>query len=253
MVPGEVDNRSYHARVSFDESTVEVGEAEESPNVVEVDKGHPVYDGVTLRGVHHEVILCDDQFTRVHRGLLPFVFLDLEVKTVRGKYLADLGNMNLRFLKGSAVDQNVVKVSRAEFMKEGLQEVVDEMLQVCGGVGESKGHNQGFEESIYSTKPCLLFLPLWHANKLGSPWQVESCVILRLGPLVHCFADERQRVAVFDGSLVEPTIIDTKAQGPVLFLYEQDGGASWGRRCAAKSFRQVFLQPFLTGLQLVPG
>ena len=55
--------------------------------------------------------------------------------------------MHLVLPKRIREDQDVVEVCGAEVIKEWAEDVIDESLEIGRGVGESKGHDQGFEKA----------------------------------------------------------------------------------------------------------
>lgn len=195
--------------VSFDEASIEVGKAQNSADVVEVDEVFPVHDSIDLRGVHADSILSDDETEVVYGGFMEFALHGLKVEPFLAEYLENLANVNLVFLQRSTVDLDVVEVCGADVVEEGQKDIVDEMLEVGRAVGKTKGHDKGFKEAIAGAERCLPFLWFCDPDQVVRATDIQHSVVLGLGETVHGFSDERQMVSVFDRSLVEATVIET--------------------------------------------
>lgn len=119
--------------------------------------------------------------------------------------------MDLVFLEGRTVDQDVVKLGGAEVVEEGAEDIVDEVLEVGRSVGKSKGHDQGFEETVSCPDCSRPLFPLSHPNHVVGASNIQGSIIFCLGEAIQCVSDQGQGVAILNGSLIEATIVDTEA------------------------------------------
>jgi len=97
--------------------------------------------------------------------------------------------------------------------------VIDESLEIGRGVGESKGHDQGFEKAIAGPEGSLSLFPLCHANEVVGGTDVESGEELGTGQAHESFLDEGQWYRVIDGPFVE-------GREPSDFLTNKTGDAA---------------------------
>lgn len=82
------------------------------------------------------------------------------------------------FFQSVLVDQNVIEVGSAKKGKVFFKEVVNTVLEGCGGIGPAEGHDSVFQVSIAWSESCLLYLDFRHSDLVVSLAEVQCCVPL---------------------------------------------------------------------------
>ena len=73
----------------------------------------------------------------------------------------------------STVDQDVINVDNDADIEEGLQDVLDQSLECCWSVGESKGHDFVLIVTISSAESGFLDVILVDLDLIVSPAKVN--------------------------------------------------------------------------------
>ena len=78
------------------------------------------------------------------------------------------------------------------------------------GVGETKGHNKGFKETVAGVEcshPFLAFFYLYLVERVNN---VELSVELSYTELRECFLEEGEGVTVFNSDSIQCLVVDAK-------------------------------------------
>ena len=89
------------------------------------------------------------------------------------------------YVQVCAVYEDVVEVDDDEPVNEFAEDQVDVALEVCRSVGESKWHDEPFEESVASAKCCFPLVALGDSNSMVSPLKVDFCVVFGVCKLIE--------------------------------------------------------------------
>jgi hypothetical protein len=152
---------------------------------------------------------------------LGFTLVGTEVQSDFGELFEYKTDMYSVFAQRITVNKDVVEVGRNEVVKECLKNVVDKELECGGGINESIGHDQGFEETISGAESCLPFFTFGHAHQVGGVLNIESGVVTGLRETVQSFADQGERVTVLNSAVFEFLVGHTKTQSAILCVNEQ--------------------------------
>ncbi len=95
---------------------------------------------------------------------MKLAFVRSEVQPNLRELFESTADMYLVFSHRFAADQDIIKVGRDEVIKEGSEDIVDEMLEGSGGIGKSKGYNKGFKETIAGAESRFPFFSFSHAD-----------------------------------------------------------------------------------------
>src|SRR6478752_8408428 len=134
--------------------------------------------------------------------------------------------MALVFLEGPAEDENVIEIDDDKVVQELAENVVHQILEGSWGVGQSEGHNAILVVAIARTKGRFPFVAVRDPHKVVAAAEINLGEHLGRPEAVDGFADQRERVAVLDGDLVESAVVDTEAEAAVALLDKQDGCTS---------------------------
>lgn len=104
---------------------------------------------------------------------MELAFLRFEVKVGLLEGLQHGSYMRAVFHQGIGVDEDVIDVSVAEDVKVLAENVIDEMLEGCVGIGEAEWNNQVFVVAKAGAEDCLPFFPIGHANKVVGASEVQ--------------------------------------------------------------------------------
>ena len=132
------------------------------------------------------------------------------------------------FGRVEAENENVVEVDNNEVISHVTEDIIHEMLEGCGGIGHSEGHDQVFERAIAGAKGCFQFVPRGNADIVVARSKVEFGKNLGLLEAIEEIVDQRKWVSVLSGDAVQAPIIHTEAEGAVFLFGEKDGSASGG-------------------------
>ncbi len=119
---------SEHAVVP-DESPIEVGESEETLQVLYHRWEWPFLYGRNFPLVHLNPILADDVPEELHRGALEFTFFQLEVEAVLSEPLEDLRHVVAMFGQVPGVYEDVVDVHDNKPMEELPEHLIHKALE----------------------------------------------------------------------------------------------------------------------------
>ena len=88
--------------------------------------------------------------------------------------------------------------------------MVHEYLEASRHVGKSNRHYQVLIKSHFGAECSFLFLSLCDSDEVVDPLQVKFGVLLSAINVVHDLISAQQRVAVFDGDIIEFLVVDIK-------------------------------------------
>src|SRR5882672_2676299 len=112
---------------------------------------------------------------------------------------------------GIGEDQDIVEVDHYKDIRHVSKYVIHKGLERSGSIGESHRHNQEFKRAISGAKGCLPLMASCDAHVVVASAQVELGVDLGTAELVKEIGDERDRVPILPGELVEVPEVDTES------------------------------------------
>ena len=121
-------------------------------------------------------------------------------------------------------DEDVVEIDRnLSFGNEISEDTVHYILECGWGVGESKEHYCGLEESFVAFEGGFPFVSFFDADVVVSPSYIKLGEPLLSHKFVNEFLDERERVSVPYGISVYHGVILDWSGLSILFLDEKEG------------------------------
>ncbi|GBG77231.1 hypothetical protein CBR_g23558 [Chara braunii] len=222
------------------ERAVIVGKAEEGTELEE-GLGRGVLDeGCDIRGVHTDAFSGDNvaKVFDARSGKRTFVVLGVEFLLSEDR--EDLANVLKVGLEGGAKDEDVIKVHRNTDFEEVTKDVVHDVLECGGGIGESERH---YEELVVP-KPraeCDLVGVL-----LADMDLVEATAEVDLGEIfgsTEAIKDPGEWVLVLDRDLVQGTVVCAHEEfRGVVLLDEESIGSEGGGARLNESFSKEFIE-----------
>jgi hypothetical protein len=97
-----------------------------------------------------------------------FALFDVEMEAGLLEGVQHSSDMNTVFFKRVAINEYVVDISRAEDVKERVEDFVNPGLESGWGVGQAKGHNKGLEKAVSRIKSSKPFVAVCHPYLIKS-------------------------------------------------------------------------------------
>jgi hypothetical protein len=236
--------------VALDKTPIEVGKTKEGLDIMDRLRFGPTSDSLDLVGCHGNAIGRDDITKKLDGGFVELAFLGLGVKSISSKTLQDLTHMAFMLSGIAREDQDVVEVDEDIDIEKVSEEVIHPLLERCRGIGETKGHDKAFEESIAGPESGLPLVSRSNSKKIVCSTKVEFGEDLGTAKTIKSLTDQRDGVPILDGNPVETPIIDAETKRTVLLLDEEDRRASRRLGSSNKPLGEVVFKPFRQGLQL---
>jgi hypothetical protein len=157
--------------------------------------------------------------------------------------------MSHMFLESIRENEDIIKVDHAEDVEEIAETIVSVSLERCGGVGETKGHNEVFEVAIAGTKGGFVFIAFCNPKLVVCICHIEACEVLGVLETIEKLRDEREGISILDGDIVELAIINTKAEGAIRLFDKENRGAERRLRRTNESFGNHVVDIVLQSLE----
>jgi len=251
---GEVDEGTGDIGVVRDESTVEVGKAEEGAYVLDFSGCWPFGNSIEFDGIHGELTWFDNHSKVFHLVSGEFALLKFEVQIQLGHSLEDTFGA---FLVGSSVggeDKEVVHVDDKPSFRDHISEgVVHESLEGGRGVGETKEHDSGFEEAFMGDEGGLPLVSVFDADVVVAPSNIELGEDFGVSEFIDEVGDWGKWVGISNGMFVEVSIVLAWSESSVLFLDKEKGGGLGRVGGTDFSSAKVFVKKFFGGKVFVRG
>src|SRR5438045_9606257 len=117
--------------------------------------------------------------------------------------------MSFVFLERIRIDEQIIEVRDHEIVEILPKYVVNEVLERARSIAKTEGHHLVFVEPIATAKSRLPFFSTGHPKAIVTISHVEFREPFRLADSSEDFADERERVTIFDSDSIKSTVIDT--------------------------------------------
>jgi hypothetical protein len=88
------------------------------------------------------------------------------------KSFQDQVDMFLVFFKSIRINKCLIKVCSVKSIEVGSENIINEILKCCRGIGESKWHNQRLKKAISGPEGGSPLLPFLHLDEVTGPSNV---------------------------------------------------------------------------------
>jgi hypothetical protein len=129
-------------------------------------------DSGNLFWIHFDSFCTGDETQVFDFLVVKLTLLWFEVQASLLKSFQDQVDMFLVFFKSIRVNECVIKVCSTESIDVGSENIVDEILKCCQGIGKTKCHNQRFEKAVLGMEGSFPFLPFRHVDEVIGPSNV---------------------------------------------------------------------------------
>ncbi|EJF57828.1 hypothetical protein DICSQDRAFT_68362 [Dichomitus squalens LYAD-421 SS1] len=199
----------------------------------------PVHDRLDLGVSHGEAFGGEDVSEVLDRVRVDFALVRAGVKLMlpeTSEHFPDMFSVVCRIV---GVDEDV----------QVYEDLVDKALKRCRGVGKSEGHYEPFKGSVAGPEGGLPLISGCNLDQVVSVPEIDLHIDPSLPGRVQEVGDQRERVTVLPGHLVEPTVINAESQGPVLLLDEEDRSSAQRVGRVDEAGAEVLVDVFSEGVQ----
>ena len=123
------------------------------------------------------------------------------------------------------VDEDIVEVDDDGVVEEILEDVVHEALESRRGIGKPFGDDQPLEGTIAGAKGRFPLVTFSYADQMVRVAEVDLRVVASLAWALEEIGDERKRVVILLREAVKGAEVDTKSEGAIFLLDEEDWSA----------------------------
>jgi len=95
------------------------------------------------------------------------------------------------FLESARIDQDVVDITNAEDIEVFAKSIIHKSLGSSRNIGEPKGHNEKFEQSVTSPEGGFPFIIFLNSDLVEASSEIESGKVFATTDLVQGFFDSR--------------------------------------------------------------
>jgi len=107
------------------------------------------------------------------------------------EFLKDFADLLPMFLESARIDQDVIDITNAEDIKIFANSIIHESLGGSRSIGEPKGHNEEFKQSIPSPEGGFPFVTFLNSDLVKASSEIESGKVFATTDLVQSFFDSR--------------------------------------------------------------
>lgn len=193
--------------------------------------------------VHLDAGGGNDEAEELAAVAVEFALLAFDKQPMLAEAFEDLADVVVVFVGVRGKDEDVVEVDDDEIVQEIAEDVVHEGLEGGGGVGETEGHDKGFEVAVASAESGFPLVTLLDSYEVVGPTEVEFGEDLGTAEAVDGLSNEGKGSSVLDGNLVEASVVDTKSQAVVLLFDEEDRSACGRLGGLDEAFFEVLVEP----------
>jgi hypothetical protein len=142
-------------------------------DIFKVTRSLPVLYSGDLFRIYFDTLHTDNEAQVFDLLAVELTFLWFEVQACLLECFQDPVDIFLVFFKSVGVNEHIIEIHSAKSVKIGSENIIDEILEGCRGIGETKWHNQGLEKAISGLEGSLPFLPFRYSNKVIGPADVQ--------------------------------------------------------------------------------
>src|SRR5258708_20437874 len=125
-------------------------------------------------------------------------------------------------------EEDVIQVDGDYTIRDQILEyLVHHGLESGWTVGETKEHDQGFEQSSVCAECGLPLIAFLHADIVVSPPDIQFGEVTRTPESVNEVGDERKRICIFYRLCVQCPVVLDQSETPVLLFNEEYRSCHW--------------------------
>ncbi len=153
---------------------------------------------------------------------MEFVFQDIYWESGFFQGCQDFVDMFDMFFFVFGIDEDIIQICCGEVVEEFVEDVVNEVLEDVRGIVETKWHYQSLVESESGDEGCFPFVSFGYPDSVENDDDIQFGENLGFIQSIQGFPNQGQEVLVFDGDIVQASIIGTDSDTTIWFPYEEE-------------------------------
>ena len=126
------------------------------------------------------------------------------------------------------INEEVVHVNdKPSFRDHIVKGVIHEVLESGRGIGETKEHHSGLEESFMSNEGSFPLMSIFDLDIVVSPSDIELGEDFCPLEFINEVRNERKRVCITDSVFIDVAIVLTGSEATVLLFDDEERGCLW--------------------------
>jgi hypothetical protein len=145
---------------------------------------------------------------------------DFCAKVSFAQVLEDMTNVVAMLLGGVREDEDIIKIHNDEEVDHVLEKVVHEVLELCGGIGCTHGHDKPLIGAVLCVERCKPLMTFNNSDIVIAIMKVDFGINCGVTKVVEELIDEGERVAALLCDSIECAIVDTQAEPAILLFHK---------------------------------
>jgi len=225
------------------ESSVEVGEAQEGAYVLDFGWGWPFGNAIELDRIHGELTWFDDHPEVFYLVGGEFAHLKFEVQVEFSHSLEDTLSVFLVSGGIGGEDEEVIHIDdKPSFSNHVSEGIVHKSSEGGGGVGEAEEHNGRFKEAFVGNKGGLPLMSIFDADVVVAPSDVKLSEDFCISEFVDEVGNQGKGIGVSNGVFVEIPVVLAWAKSSILLCDEEERGCLRGVGGADFPSAEIFVE-----------
>ena len=162
----ETGQQNGDFRVFQNETLIEIGKAQERLDIFDLSGFRPILNDLDFARGHSEATQRKYIAHILNSRDMEETLISTGVEVMLLEASENFSDMALVFFLGVRVDEYVVEVHQYTNIKQVAEDVIHEVLESGGCIGESKRHYAPFEGAIASLESCLPFIALSDSDQM---------------------------------------------------------------------------------------
>ena len=177
-VPGstftsEMGQRNSDFRVFWNETLIEIGEAQERLDIFDLSGFRPILNDLEFVGGHSEAAWRKYIAQILDGRDVEKTLIGMGIEVMLSEALENFSDMALVFFLRVGVDEYVIEVHQYTNIEQVAEDVIHEALESSGCIGESERHYMPFKGAIASLESCLPFVALSDSDQMVGMLEVN--------------------------------------------------------------------------------
>ena len=162
-------------------------------------------------------------------------------------------DMFLMICRVVGINEDVVEADDHAHIPEITEDVVHEMLESCGSIGKSEGHNEPFKRTIAGVESSFPFITICNTDKVIGMSEIDGGIDTGFTHSGKEVGNEWKGISIPFGYFIEASEIYTEAEG-FIFLEGKDyrstmGGGSLADKSGLEMVIKEVAENFKLGLR----
>ena len=135
-------------------------------------------------------------------------------------------------------------------MQEITEDVVHEMLESCGSIGKSEGHNEPFKRTVAGLESGFPFITVCNTDEVIGVSEINGGIDMGFTHSGKEVRNEWKGISVFFGYFIETSEIYAEVEGFIFFEGEDYQSTMGGGSLADKSGLEMVIEEVVENFEL---